>query len=315
MFNDKQIAKLQAPLDRAKVKSRKQGKSRVSYIEGWQAQETANEIFGFHAWDSIVVDLRMTCEQDAEIGERKEPGHHVAYMATVRVTVTTPDGSKVVRDGVGSGDSKAKDLVACHEGAAKEAQTDAEKRALKSFGNQFGLALYDKEQRNVADIAAWKAWAGGFIASLSGKSRAEIERMATDKNIAALRIDHPESFERVSAAISAARAAAETQVEPPQRLKEKRRAATAKTKPEPEPDPEPADEAPRASDADRIWAKNFAKIAASDLESCETTGDLDEFLDDHNDNLERLAGVDDAAAQKIAAAMVAKSAALTEEAA
>ena len=35
-----------------------------------------------------------------------------------------------------------------HESAIKEAETDAMKRALRSFGNTFGLALYDK---NVAD--------------------------------------------------------------------------------------------------------------------------------------------------------------------
>ena len=34
----------------------------------------------------------------------------------------------------------------------KEAETDAEKRALKTFGNQFGQALYDKTQSNVVDI-------------------------------------------------------------------------------------------------------------------------------------------------------------------
>ena len=40
-----------------------------------------------------------------------------------------------------------------HESAIKEAETDATKRALMTFGNQFGLALYDKEQREVADKA------------------------------------------------------------------------------------------------------------------------------------------------------------------
>jgi hypothetical protein len=36
-----------------------------------------------------------------------------------------------------------------HESAIKEAETDAMKRALSTFGNPFGLALYDKEQQNV----------------------------------------------------------------------------------------------------------------------------------------------------------------------
>jgi len=36
-----------------------------------------------------------------------------------------------------------------HESAIKEAETDAMKRALSTFGNPFGLALYDREQQNV----------------------------------------------------------------------------------------------------------------------------------------------------------------------
>ena len=40
------------------------------------------------------------------------------------------------------------------ENAIKAAETDALKRALVTFGNAFGLALYDREQRNVAALAA-----------------------------------------------------------------------------------------------------------------------------------------------------------------
>jgi hypothetical protein len=40
-------------------------------------------------------------------------------------------------------------LGQAHESALKEAETDAMKRALMTFGNPFGLALYDKKQREV----------------------------------------------------------------------------------------------------------------------------------------------------------------------
>jgi recombination DNA repair RAD52 pathway protein len=39
------------------------------------------------------------------------------------------------------------------EQAIKSAESDALKRALVTFGNAFGLALYDKAQRNVAAAA------------------------------------------------------------------------------------------------------------------------------------------------------------------
>ena len=57
----------------------------------------------------------------------------------------------VTREGVGAGHGIDVDLGQAHESAIKEAETDAMKRALMTFGNQFGLALYDKTQANVAD--------------------------------------------------------------------------------------------------------------------------------------------------------------------
>jgi len=44
-------------------------------------------------------------------------------------------------------------LGEAHENALKEAETDATKRALTTFGNLFGLALYDKEQAGVRGVA------------------------------------------------------------------------------------------------------------------------------------------------------------------
>jgi hypothetical protein len=38
-----------------------------------------------------------------------------------------------------------------YESAVKEAETDAMKRALMTFGNPFGLALYDKTKASVQD--------------------------------------------------------------------------------------------------------------------------------------------------------------------
>ena len=53
------------------------------------------------------------------------------------------------REGCGAGHGILKDLGEAHESALKEAETDAMKRALMTFGNPFGLALYDKARENV----------------------------------------------------------------------------------------------------------------------------------------------------------------------
>jgi hypothetical protein len=46
------------------------------------------------------------------------------------------------------------DLGLAHESAIKEAETDAMKRALVTFGNPFGLALYGRSQRQVSGAPA-----------------------------------------------------------------------------------------------------------------------------------------------------------------
>lgn len=149
-FTAEQVAALKAPLDRGHVKSRSQSGRNLSYIEGWHAIAEANAIFGFDAWTSETVDLRLVSERERAIGKDKKPGWGVSYIARVRVVVFA--GEQIVtREGVGAGHGIDTDLGLAHESAVKEAETDARKRALMTFGNRFGLALYDKEQRNVAD--------------------------------------------------------------------------------------------------------------------------------------------------------------------
>lgn len=148
MFNDKQIAALQAPLDRAHVATRQQSGRNLSYIEGWHAIAEANRIFGFDAWHRETLELRVVAERARKIGRppNEKDGWGVSYIARVKVTV-----GSIIREGVGNGHGIDVDLGLAHESAAKEAETDAMKRALMTFGNPFGLALYDKSQANVAE--------------------------------------------------------------------------------------------------------------------------------------------------------------------
>lgn len=151
-FTPEQIKSLSAPLDRANVKSRSQGGSQVSYVEGYHVENEANRIFGFDGWDRQTLTAKCVAERERKIGkgQYEKDGWGVTYVATVRVTVRA-DGIDIVRDGTGAGHGIDADLGQAHESAIKEAETDAEKRALKTFGNQFGQALYDKSQSNVAD--------------------------------------------------------------------------------------------------------------------------------------------------------------------
>lgn len=144
------IEGLKQPLHPDHVKQRKQGGRGVSYIEGWHAIAEANRLFGYGGWTRETVMCECVSASERAIGSAKEPGHSVTYTARVRVTVFV-DGVSIVREGSGAGHGIGKDLGECHESAIKEAETDAMKRALMTFGSPFGLALYDKEQREVRE--------------------------------------------------------------------------------------------------------------------------------------------------------------------
>lgn len=144
-FSTEQVAALKAPLDRKVVKQRAQAGRQLSYIESWQAISEANRIFGFDGWNS---NTRLT--KLFEPYKDAKDKWRVGYMA--KVTVAVKDGAEyVVREGVGYGSGIDNDIGQAHESAIKEAESDARKRALMTFGNPFGLALYDKEQANVTD--------------------------------------------------------------------------------------------------------------------------------------------------------------------
>ncbi len=78
----------------------------------------------------------------------------MTYIARVRITVHLANQELLIREGTGAGHGIDVDLGLAHESAIKEAETDAMKRALVTFGNPFGLALYDRSQRQVSGAPA-----------------------------------------------------------------------------------------------------------------------------------------------------------------
>jgi len=152
-FSHEQLAALAAPLDRAKVRQREQGRGKVAYLEGWQVIAEANRIFGFDGWQRQTIAVRCVSQAERAIGREQKPGWGVTYTARVRVTVTAGGRPPLIREGSGAGHGIDVDLGQAHESALKEAETDAMKRALMTFGNPFGLALYDKQQRQVSSAA------------------------------------------------------------------------------------------------------------------------------------------------------------------
>lgn len=153
-FGSGQIAALGAPLAREAVKSRAQAGRQVPYIEGWHVIAEANRIFGFDGWKRETVmseccyagDYEKAIYENGHKTDRTITSFRCSYRARVRVTV-----GEIVREGSGHGHGFSDNPGEAHESAEKEAETDAMKRAMMTFGNPFGLALYDKKQEGVED--------------------------------------------------------------------------------------------------------------------------------------------------------------------
>ena len=166
-LSDTQVRQLRAKLEAKHVKTRNAHGTNLHYVEGWHVIAEANRIFGYDAWDRRT--LASHCVWSGASGAY----HAAAYTAKVRVSVRAGDIT-IVREGSGTGEGKALPGQA-HELALKGAETDATKRALATFGNPFGLALYDREQVGVRKARSEKAsppigpW---ILRSVSGKEKA-----------------------------------------------------------------------------------------------------------------------------------------------
>jgi DNA repair and recombination protein RAD52 len=142
MFNDKQIQVLSYELDNSRIKKREKNNISLAYLEGFDIIETANKIFGYGNWCYTITSLEYVSQ---------ETNHNqnvvICYKGIVSVTVYDLHHAKhISREDVGFGTGISKSLADAHEGAAKEAVTDAIKRCFRSFGNQFGNSLYDKSR-------------------------------------------------------------------------------------------------------------------------------------------------------------------------
>jgi DNA recombination protein Rad52 len=141
-FSEAQVRELRRKLDRRDVHTREADNRSVDYIEGWFAISEANAIFGFDGWDREMTHFERVFERN------RTDATTCAYIARVRIRVRTK-GAIILREGSGWGSATCKIAGDAHERALKAAETDATKRALATFGNRFGLGLYDKEQNGV----------------------------------------------------------------------------------------------------------------------------------------------------------------------
>lgn len=137
--------KFDAPVPKHAIQSRQQSGQNLSYLDGHYIITKTNELLGHENW-SYTVDRYTQVQDERKKGSGTTDKPYIGYIAQVTVT-----WGNVTRSDVGFGQGIDNDLGRAHESAIKEAATDALKRALRTFGQAFGLALYDKSGAHIAE--------------------------------------------------------------------------------------------------------------------------------------------------------------------
>lgn len=171
VFDEKQLKELDKPLDKRFISDRKGASGRkLKYLEGHDAIDQADRIFGYGNWGYEILSCEQTVIRDPFTGEAVG----ICYKAKVRLDVqgcvpvyevgSQPVAVCGVEEYILSKRrkeaseknteidtspfnpyeiSQARSIIMeAHEQAEKGAVTDAVKRALRTFGEQFGNGLY-----------------------------------------------------------------------------------------------------------------------------------------------------------------------------
>jgi DNA repair and recombination protein RAD52 len=142
-FTPEQIADLNKPIDPKKVAHRQGGGgTQLSYIEGHEAIDAANRLFGYGSWGFEVVGMPTRDHYTDTNGEIKA----MWYSAKIRLHVRGCEPIEEMglvevqlpKPGRESSFGQQVDV------AMKGSITDALKRALRCYGDQFGNSLYDR---------------------------------------------------------------------------------------------------------------------------------------------------------------------------
>jgi hypothetical protein len=141
-----QVEQLARPVPNHVVMERKQGFGEravmVSYVDRQYVYETMSRIFGHGGWGYRILALEQASEWQDDKGRSR-----IAYQAQIELQV---NGAVAFQE-VGHGHGIDKDKGQAVESAAKEAVTDAVKRACAALGECLGGSLYRKRGERSAE--------------------------------------------------------------------------------------------------------------------------------------------------------------------
>lgn len=141
MLDKEIIERLKQPLDKTRVKHRQGGGGMsLAYIPGYDAIDRANELFGYGQWGYDLISNEL-------VNVIGESGEILGGYYAARVRLTVAGCVPITEEGVcpiqAARNPRAQ--IDAHDMARKGAVTDAMKRALRIYGDQFGNSLYDTD--------------------------------------------------------------------------------------------------------------------------------------------------------------------------
>ncbi|MGV9142172.1 MAG: Rad52/Rad22 family DNA repair protein, partial [Promethearchaeota archaeon] len=131
-MDQKTIKRLEEELDESAIETRETDYGEVDYIKSNFAIQQANDIFNYD-WSGKIVDLQKLSEE--EFTKDGKTYYNINFICRYQVMV---DGES--NEDVGFGSSTQGNKSSATETAVKSAVSDAIKRSLRHYGNQFGLS-------------------------------------------------------------------------------------------------------------------------------------------------------------------------------
>lgn len=140
-LTDEQRSQLNAALDESRVKQVSTGGRAADYLETYDIIDAANRIFGYDGWSFELIDVSPihAATKDGE-------GRGVLFMAKGKLTVAGVSRIDVGTNDVSYRRDSGEATPDSFETAIKGAVSDCLKRCFRTFGNQFGNSLYDKQR-------------------------------------------------------------------------------------------------------------------------------------------------------------------------
>ena len=155
MFSKDQVRYLNEPIWIGALRQDRNAAKGNVYLPGSYVLAQLNRAFGYDGWSVDVLS-----QEAAHFGPTTTKGggdaFRLVYHVRVRLTVRTPGGTLIVREGYGADETVSPNLQDCWQKAPASALTHAIKSAAITFGSQFGLGTVRSAKDQSGQKPDWR---------------------------------------------------------------------------------------------------------------------------------------------------------------